>query len=57
VVCFFLFILLLGAVNEKMGRRAVHKALIESAALVGASVLQVYLLQRLFERKLGTSRV
>lgn len=46
-----------GAVNEKMGRRAVHKALIESAALIGASVLQVYLLQRLFERKLGTSRV
>lgn len=44
-------------VNEKMGRRAVHKALIESAALIGASVLQVYLLQRLFERKLGTSRV
>ncbi|KVI10597.1 GOLD-like protein [Cynara cardunculus var. scolymus] len=44
-------------VNEKMGRRAVHKALIESAALIGASVLQVYLLQRLFERKLRTSRV
>ncbi|KAL4555345.1 hypothetical protein LXL04_037963 [Taraxacum kok-saghyz] len=44
-------------VNDKMGRRAVHKALIESAALIGASVLQVYLLQRLFERKLGTSRV
>ncbi|XP_076922407.1 transmembrane emp24 domain-containing protein p24beta2-like [Bidens hawaiensis] len=44
-------------VNEKMGKRAVHKALIESAALIGASVLQVYLLQRLFERKLGLSRV
>ncbi|KAK1439757.1 hypothetical protein QVD17_05577 [Tagetes erecta] len=44
-------------VNEKMGKRAVHKALIESAALIGASVLQVYLLQRLFERKLGISRV
>ncbi|KAK9056821.1 hypothetical protein SSX86_024185 [Deinandra increscens subsp. villosa] len=44
-------------VNEKMGKRAVHKALIESAALIGASVLQVYLLQRLFERKLGMSRV
>ncbi|KAI7742020.1 hypothetical protein M8C21_029280 [Ambrosia artemisiifolia] len=44
-------------VNEKMGQRAVHKALIESAALIGASVLQVYLLQRLFERKLGHSRV
>ncbi|KAK4276375.1 hypothetical protein QN277_019331 [Acacia crassicarpa] len=45
------------AVNEAMGRRAVHKALFESAALVGASALQVYLLQRLFERRLGTSRV
>ncbi|KAM0063101.1 putative transmembrane emp24 domain-containing protein [Helianthus debilis subsp. tardiflorus] len=44
-------------VNEKMGKRAVHKALIESAALIGASVLQVYLLQRLFERKLGITRV
>lgn len=44
-------------VNEKMCSRAVHKAIIESAALIGASVLQVYLLQRLFERKMGTSRV
>ncbi|KAM7498464.1 hypothetical protein LguiA_022878 [Lonicera macranthoides] len=44
-------------VNEGMSRRAIHKAMIESAALVGASVLQVYLLQRLFERKLGSSRV
>jgi hypothetical protein len=44
-------------VNEGMSRRAIHKAIIESAALVGASVLQVYLLQRLFERKLGASRV
>ncbi|GAV68457.1 EMP24_GP25L domain-containing protein [Cephalotus follicularis] len=44
-------------VNEDMGRRAVHKAMFESAALIGASVLQVYLLRRLFERKLGTSRV
>ncbi|XP_042459403.1 transmembrane emp24 domain-containing protein p24beta2-like [Zingiber officinale] len=44
-------------VNESMSRRAIHKALIESAALIGASVLQVYLLRRLFERKLGTSRV
>lgn len=44
-------------VNEGMGKRAIHKAMFESAALVGASVLQVYLLQRLFERKLGTSRV
>lgn len=44
-------------VNEGMSRRAIHKAIFESAALVGASVLQVYLLQRLFERKLGTSRV
>lgn len=44
-------------INEGMGRRAIHKAIFESAALVGASVLQVYLLRRLFERKLGTSRV
>ncbi|KNA19191.1 hypothetical protein SOVF_063760 [Spinacia oleracea] len=40
-----------------MSRRAIHKAVFESAALVGASVLQVYLLKRMFERKLGTSRV
>ncbi|XP_010252793.1 PREDICTED: transmembrane emp24 domain-containing protein p24beta2 [Nelumbo nucifera] len=44
-------------VNEGMSRRAIHKAVFESAALIGASVLQVYLLRRLFERKLGTSRV
>ncbi|KAK8951122.1 Transmembrane emp24 domain-containing protein p24beta2 [Platanthera zijinensis] len=44
-------------VNEGMSRRAIHKALFESTALIGASVLQVYLLRRLFERKLGTSRV
>lgn len=44
-------------VNEKMSRRAIHKALYESAALIGASVLQVYLLRRLFERKIGLSRV
>ncbi|KAK7299822.1 hypothetical protein RJT34_10650 [Clitoria ternatea] len=43
--------------NDAMSRRAIHKAIFESLALVGASVLQVYLLQRLFERKLGTSRV
>ncbi|KAK8497612.1 hypothetical protein V6N13_141316 [Hibiscus sabdariffa] len=44
-------------VNEAMSQKAVHKALYESAALIGASVLQVYLLRRLFERKLGMSRV
>ncbi|KAL1812979.1 hypothetical protein ACET3Z_023044 [Daucus carota] len=44
-------------VNEVLSRRAIHKAIFESAALISASVLQVYLLQRLFERKLGTSRV
>ncbi|AET00993.1 transmembrane emp24 domain-containing protein p24beta2 isoform X2 [Medicago truncatula] len=44
-------------VNDGMSRRAVHKAIFESAALIGASALQVYLLRRLFERKLGTSRV
>ncbi|RLM87494.1 transmembrane emp24 domain-containing protein p24beta2-like [Panicum miliaceum] len=36
--------------NENMSRRAVHKALIESAGLVAASVVQVYLMRRLFER-------
>ncbi|XP_072972809.1 transmembrane emp24 domain-containing protein p24beta2-like [Typha angustifolia] len=43
--------------NEGMSSRAIHKALFESAALIGASILQVYLLRRLFERKLGSSRV
>ncbi|PUZ52397.1 hypothetical protein GQ55_6G266500 [Panicum hallii var. hallii] len=43
--------------NENMSRRAVHKALFESVALIAASVIQVYLLRRLFERKLGSSRV
>lgn len=45
------------AVNDGMSRRAMHKAMFESVALIGASALQVYLLQRLFERRLGTSRV
>ncbi|KAF5204378.1 Sucrose-phosphate synthase [Thalictrum thalictroides] len=44
-------------VNEGMSKRAMHKAMFESAALIGVSVLQVYLLRRLFERKLGTSRL
>ncbi|KAG9146781.1 hypothetical protein Leryth_005099 [Lithospermum erythrorhizon] len=44
-------------VNYGMSKRAIHKAFFESAALVGASVLQVFLLRRLFERKLGMSRV
>ncbi|XP_021887112.1 transmembrane emp24 domain-containing protein p24beta2 isoform X2 [Carica papaya] len=44
-------------VNDNMSSRAVYKAMFESVALVGVSALQVYLLQRLFERKLGTSRV
>ncbi|KAL0353500.1 UNVERIFIED_CONTAM: Cellulose synthase-like protein E6 [Sesamum angustifolium] len=44
-------------VNEKMSRGAIHKALFESAALILASGLQVYILRRLFERKLGASRV
>ncbi|CAA2978867.1 transmembrane emp24 domain-containing protein p24beta2-like [Olea europaea var. sylvestris] len=44
-------------VNEGMSRRAIHKAIYESIALIGASVLQVYILRRLFERKLGASRV
>ncbi|KAM0942580.1 putative transmembrane emp24 domain-containing protein [Dioscorea sansibarensis] len=44
-------------INEQMSRRAIHKAMFESAALIGVSILQVILLRRLFERKLGTSRV
>ncbi|KAJ8620134.1 hypothetical protein MRB53_028663 [Persea americana] len=44
-------------INEGMSRRAIHKSIFESAALIGASVLQVYLLRRLFERKLSSSRV
>ncbi|KAK9663973.1 hypothetical protein RND81_14G010400 [Saponaria officinalis] len=44
-------------INESMSRRTVHKAFLESAALIGASVLQVYLLRRLFERKIGHIRV
>ncbi|KAJ7960235.1 Transmembrane emp24 domain-containing protein [Quillaja saponaria] len=44
-------------VNDALSSRALHKAIFESVALIGASTLQVYLLQRLFERKLGTSRV
>ncbi|KAK2967303.1 hypothetical protein RJ640_004869 [Escallonia rubra] len=44
-------------VNEGMGKRAVQKAFFESALVVGASVFQVYLLRRLFDKKLGMSRV
>ncbi|KAK6934620.1 GOLD domain [Dillenia turbinata] len=44
-------------VHEGMSKRAIHKAAYESAALIGASILQVYVLRRLFERKLGMSRV
>ncbi|KAI4308554.1 hypothetical protein L6164_031613 [Bauhinia variegata] len=44
-------------VNDAMSQRAIHKAILESVALIGTSVLQVYLLQRLFNRNLGISRV
>ncbi|CAH9108026.1 unnamed protein product [Cuscuta europaea] len=44
-------------VNERMSRKAIYKAFWESVALIGASLLQVYLLKHLFERKLGQSRV
>ncbi|XP_024976290.1 transmembrane emp24 domain-containing protein p24beta2-like [Cynara cardunculus var. scolymus] len=44
-------------IMEAMSKRAMHKAIFESTALVGASILQVYLLKRLFKRKLGMSRV
>ncbi|XP_057428903.1 transmembrane emp24 domain-containing protein p24beta2-like [Lotus japonicus] len=41
-------------VNNAMSSRAIHKAILESAALIGTSILQVHLLHRLFERKLVT---
>ncbi|KAK8674316.1 hypothetical protein V6N13_112609 [Hibiscus sabdariffa] len=44
-------------VNDSLGQRALQKAMFESAALIAASILQVFLLKRMFERKLGTSRV
>ncbi|KAK2986452.1 hypothetical protein RJ640_011890 [Escallonia rubra] len=43
-------------VNLGVSRRAIHKAMFESALIVGASVFQVYILKRLLERQLGTSR-
>ncbi|KAG8387174.1 hypothetical protein BUALT_Bualt03G0225900 [Buddleja alternifolia] len=42
--------------NEVMSQKAIYKAIFESIALVGASFLQVFLLQRLLDRKLGTYR-
>lgn len=45
------------AVNENMSKRALQKAMFESAFLVGASVLQVFLLKHLFDRKRGLPRV
>ncbi|XP_044502160.1 transmembrane emp24 domain-containing protein p24beta2 [Mangifera indica] len=44
-------------VNENMSKRALQKAMFESAFLVGASVLQVFLLKHLFDRKRGLPRV
>ncbi|KAM0936502.1 putative transmembrane emp24 domain-containing protein [Dioscorea sansibarensis] len=44
-------------VNEKMSKRAITKAVYESVALVAASVLQIFLLRRLFEKKFSTSMV
>nr|KJB81606.1 hypothetical protein B456_013G151700 [Gossypium raimondii] len=44
-------------VNEGMSQKAVHKALYEAAALIGASLLQVFLLRRLFDWKLAMPRV
>ncbi|KAL9670660.1 hypothetical protein QQ045_008216 [Rhodiola kirilowii] len=42
-------------VNEDMSFWAITKAAVESVALVGSSILQVYLLKRLFKRKLESS--
>ncbi|GLT61704.1 hypothetical protein SLA2020_343910 [Shorea laevis] len=44
-------------VTDAMSKRAVDKAFVESAALIGVSILQVYLLQRLFNRKIGMFRI
>lgn len=43
--------------EKKTGRRVIFKATLQSIALIGCGVAQVYLLRRLFERKLGQSRV
>ncbi|KAH7352989.1 hypothetical protein KP509_19G073800 [Ceratopteris richardii] len=43
--------------NNNLSRRLVHRAVLEAVALVAVSVLQVYLLRRLFDRKLNLSRV
>ncbi|KAG4920690.1 hypothetical protein AAZX31_18G073600 [Glycine max] len=40
-------------VSNALSSRTLHKAILESMALMGASALQVYLLRRLFERKLA----
>ncbi|CAN4094229.1 unnamed protein product [Withania somnifera] len=40
--------------NEGMSQRAITKAILESVTLVGVCFLQVFLLQRLFEKKLPT---
>ncbi|KAM7250892.1 hypothetical protein ACFE04_022775 [Oxalis oulophora] len=43
--------------HEATDRKALYKAIWESAALVGASSLQIYLLRRLFNKKLAGSVV
>lgn len=48
---------LLMTVNQAMSRRVIYKAVLEALALIGCSVAQVVLLRRLFEKKLGQSRV
>ncbi|KAI9102326.1 hypothetical protein K1719_023528 [Acacia pycnantha] len=44
-------------VNDALSSRAVHKAIFESAVLIGGSFLQVFLLRRLFKQKGGPPRV
>ncbi|XP_054797501.1 transmembrane emp24 domain-containing protein p24beta2-like [Prosopis cineraria] len=43
--------------NNALSSRAVQKAIFESAVLIGGSLLQVFLLRRLFEQKGGPPRV
>lgn len=43
--------------NDKLCKKLVYKAVLEALALIGASILQVYLLRRLFNKKLNNARV
>eukprot|EP00245_Coleochaete_scutata_P004225 TRINITY_DN16516_c0_g1_i1.p1 TRINITY_DN16516_c0_g1~~TRINITY_DN16516_c0_g1_i1.p1 ORF type:complete len:217 (+),score=42.39 TRINITY_DN16516_c0_g1_i1:71-721(+) len=44
-------------VDKSLNRRVMYKAALEAVAMIGASLLQVYLLRRLFEKKFSKVRV